>query len=120
MPTAGEAAEHGHLQADHPDIREEEPRHERELPGTVLYCTVLYCTVLYYYQVNSSSWEFLNQEPQDKVQDKVQEVPEVQGKVLGKHPSTDSLYESEFESSSTLESAHSTHSRLHTSAVQQC
>ena len=117
MPPAGEASEHGHLQADHPDIREEEPRHERELPGTVLYCTVLYYTVLYYYQVNSSSWEFLNQEPQGKVQDK---VPELQGKVLGKHPSTDSLYESEFESSSTLESAHSTHSRLHTSAVQQC
>ena len=69
------------------------------------------------YQVNSSSWEFLNQEPQDKVQDKVQEV---QGKVLGKHPSTDSLYESEFESSSTLESAHSNHSRLLTSALQQC
>ena len=69
------------------------------------------------YQVNSSSWEFLNQEPQEKVQDKVQEV---QGKVLGKHPSTDSLYESEFESSSTLESAHSNHSRLLTSALQQC
>ena len=75
------------------------------------------------YQVNSSSWEFLNQEPQEKVQDKVQEVQEVQevqGKVLGKHPSTDSLYESEFESSSTLESAHSNHSRLLTSALQQC
>ena len=86
----------------------------------VLYCTVLYYTVLYYYQVNSSSWEFLNQEPQDKVQDKVQEVQGVQGKVLGKHPSTDSLYESEFESSSTLESAHSTHSRLLTSALQLC
>ena len=68
------------------------------------------------YQVNSSSWEFLNQEPQEKVQ----EVQEVQGKVLGKHPSTDSLYESEFESSSTLESAHSNHSRLLTSALQQC
>ena len=73
------------------------------------------------WQVNSSSWEFLNQEPQEKVQDKVQDkVQEVQGKVLGKHPSTDSLYESEFESSSTLESAHSTHSRLLTSALQQC
>ena len=75
------------------------------------------------YQVNSSSWEFLNQEPQEKVQDKVKEVhgvQEVQGKVLGKHPSTDSLYESEFESSSTLESAHSNHSRLLTSALQQC
>ena len=75
------------------------------------------------YQVNSSSWEFLNQEPQEKVQDKVQGVQgvqEVQGKVLGKHPSTDSLYESEFESSSTLESAHSNHSRLLTSALQQC
>ena len=76
------------------------------------------------YQVNSSSWEFLNQEPQEKVQDKVLEkvqgVQEVQGKVLGKHPSTDSLYESEFESSSTLESAHSNHSRLLTSALQQC
>ena len=78
------------------------------------------------YQVNSSSWEFLNQEPQEKVQDKVevvqevQEVQEVQGKVLGKHPSTDSLYESEFESSSTLESAHSNHSRLLTTALQQC
>ena len=72
------------------------------------------------YQVNSSSWEFLNQEPQEKVLEKVQEVQEVQGKVLGKHPSTDSLYESEFESSSTLESAHSNHSRLLTSALQQC
>ena len=79
------------------------------------------------YQVNSSSWEFLNQEPQEKVLDKVQEkvqgvqeVQEVQGKVLGKHPSTDSLYESEFESSSTLESAHSNQSRLLTSALQQC
>ena len=76
------------------------------------------------YQVNSSSWEFLNQEPQEKVQEKVQDkvqgVQEVQGKVLGKHPSTDSLYESEFESSSTLESAHSNHSRLLTSALQQC
>ena len=75
------------------------------------------------YQVNSSSWEFLNQEPQDKVLEKVQGVQEVQGvqgKVLGKHPSTDSLYESEFESSSTLESAHSNHSRLLTSALQQC
>ena len=73
------------------------------------------------YQVNSSSWEFLNQEPQEKAQEKVlDKVQGVQGKVLGKHPSTDSLYESEFESSSTLESAHSNHSRLQNSALQQC
>ena len=94
------------------------------------------------FQVNSLSWEFLNKDAEclegeviktggqgDKgiiTMDKEEEVRDKEDMdrdkvtLTMKHPSTDSLYESEFESSSTLESAHSTHSRLHTSALQQC
>merc|ERR1712066_739742 len=56
------------------------------------------------YQVNSLSWEFLNRDAEEEVRDKLGE----------KHPSTDGLYESEFDSSSTLESTNSS-----TSARQQ-
>ena len=71
------------------------------------------------YQVNSLSWEFLNKDAEeedqsDGVSDKKcqQQLNTVQPKIVEKHPSTDSLYESEFDSSSTMESTASSTSRL--------
>jgi len=67
------------------------------------------------YQVNSSSWEFLNKDTDDecwdKSGDKTKDGPQQkdikENKYMEKHPSTDSLYESEFDSSSTMESTNS-------------
>jgi len=73
------------------------------------------------YQVNSLSWEFLNKDADDECWDKTASHPDnskdsdqslrdnIKDK-LEKHPSTDSLYESEFDSSSTMESTNSTSS----------
>ena len=81
------------------------------------------------FQVNSLSWEFLNKDAEEECidgqmtkrdsEDKeviIREEDKVKDKLtlVMKHPSTDSLYESEFDSSSTLESTNST-----TSARQQ-
>merc|ERR1719443_2540460 len=74
------------------------------------------------YQVNSLSWEFLNKDADDECWDKIASHPDnskdsdqsLQDNIkdkLDKHPSTDSLYESEFDSSSTMESTNSTTSR---------
>ena len=73
------------------------------------------------FQVNSLSWEFLNKDAEEEclegqiiktdketiTSDKEEEVSDKLTLVM-KHPSTDSLYESEFDSSSTLESTNST------------
>ena len=70
------------------------------------------------YQVNSLSWEFLNKDEEDDQSDGVsdkkcqQQLSNVEHKIVEKHPSTDSLYESEFDSSSTMESTASSTSRL--------
>jgi len=74
------------------------------------------------YQVNSLSWEFLNKDEDDECEDgdgdkkersetKQHHISEQLQKIVEKHPSTDSLYESEFDSSSTMESTTSTSSR---------
>ena len=71
--------------------------------------------------MNSLSWEFLNKDAEEEclegqiiktdkeiiTRDKQEEVSDKLALVM-KHPSTDSLYESEFDSSSTLESTNST------------
>ena len=96
------------------------------------YCQMSHYNTLSCFQVNSLSWEFLNKDaeeeclegqvirtggqgdkdiiPRDKgiiTRDKEEEVSDKLTLVM-KHPSTDSLYESEFDSSSTLESTNST------------
>jgi len=90
------------------------------------------------YQVNSLSWEFLNKDAEEEflegqvirtvgqgekciiTMDKGEEIRDKEDKedmdkvtLTMKHPSTDSLYESEFDSSSTLESVNSTTSARH-------
>ena len=85
--------------------------------------------------MNSLSWEFLNRDAEeecvegqvirrDKEADQVirKEIiikEEVGDKLGQKHPSTDSLYESEFDSSSTLESTNSITSARHQQQQQQ-
>jgi len=75
-------------------------------------------------QVNSSSWEFLNTDVEDECWDKkgdkdntheavaVQDNPKVSELIKHKHLSKDSLYESEYDSSNTLESSSSKTSSL--------
>merc|ERR1711902_348858 len=76
------------------------------------------------YQVNSLSWEFLNKDADDECWDKTTSAPshpdnskdsdqspqDIIKDKLEKQPSLDSLYESEFDSSSTMESTNSTSS----------
>jgi len=76
------------------------------------------------YQVNSLSWEFLNKDTDDECWDKTpasahpdnskdSDQSLTRDKIkdkMEKHPSMDSLYESEFDSSSTMESTNSTSS----------
>jgi len=76
------------------------------------------------YQVNSLSWEFLNKDTDDECWDKTpasahpdnskdSDQSLMRDKIkdkMEKHPSMDSLYESEFDSSSTMESTNSTSS----------
>jgi len=65
------------------------------------------------YQVNSLSWEFLNKDADDECWDRsadkskhLDDKNKIDVKMpLEKHPSMDSLYESEFDSSSTMESS---------------
>ena len=89
--------------------------------------------------MNSLSWEFLNQDAEEEwcegkvtgkgtgpqehkevaVKDKEDSVEDKLATAM-KHPSTDSLYESEFDSSSTMESINSASSaRLQLGAVFQ-
>jgi len=74
------------------------------------------------YQVDSSSWEFLNKDVEDecwnenvntneKLKNNDAEDKEAQ-LTSNKHPSKDSLYESEYDSSSTLESSSSSFSKV--------
>jgi len=71
------------------------------------------------YQVNSLSWEFLNKDTEDecwdrsgdKTKDGSEQKDIKDKKFMEKHPSTDSLYESEFDSSSTMESTNSNSSK---------
>lgn len=89
------------------------------------------------FQVNSLSWEFLNKDAEEEclegeviktgeqgdkgiiTMDKGEEIRDKEDMdrdkvtLTMKHPSTDSLYESEFDSSSTLESTNSTTSARH-------
>ena len=66
------------------------------------------------YQVDSSSWEFLNTDISDSSNFKNNDcqITEHQGREFrnNKHPSKDSVYESEYDSSSTLESSSSSSS----------
>ena len=80
--------------------------------------------------MNSLSWEFLNKDAEEEclegqvirtgeqgdkgiiTMDKGEEIRDKVTLTM-KHPSTDSLYESEFDSSSTLESTNSTTSARH-------
>jgi len=77
------------------------------------------------YQVNSLSWEFLNKDEEDQSDashakdKKSQQQLSLEQKIVEKHPSTDSLYESEFDSSSTMESTASSTSRLQQQQHQQ-
>jgi len=72
------------------------------------------------YQVNSLSWEFLNKDADDECWDRsadkskhLDDKNKIDVKMpLEKQPSMDSLYESEFDSSSTLESSVSSSSRV--------
>jgi hypothetical protein len=72
------------------------------------------------YQVDSSSWEFLNRDVEDECwNEKVNKNDnnkDDRGKeaqlTSNKHPSKDSLYESEYDSSSTLESSSSLSNKL--------
>jgi len=74
------------------------------------------------YQVDSSSWEFLNKDVEDEYwNEKVKNSEEHKNKddkgkeahlTSNKHPSKDSLYESEYDSSSTLESSFSSSSKV--------
>lgn len=65
------------------------------------------------YQVNSLSWEFLNKDADDECWERsadkskhLDDKNKIDVKMpLEKHPSMDSLYESEFDSSSTMESS---------------
>ena len=72
------------------------------------------------YQVNSLSWEFLNKDADDECWERsadkskhLDDKNKIDVKMpLEKHPSMDSLYESEFDSSSTMESSVSSSSRM--------
>ena len=72
------------------------------------------------YQVNSLSWEFLNKDADDECWERsgdkskhLDDKKKIDVKMpLEKHPSMDSLYESEFDSSSTMESSVSSSSGL--------
>jgi len=61
------------------------------------------------YQVDSSSWEFLNKNVDDPSSDKdnMTDIQRKRGLIDRKHSSKDSLYESEYDSSSTLDSSSS-------------
>ena len=72
------------------------------------------------YQVDSSSWEFLNRDVEDECWNKkvnhdipedVDDTAEDLEFTKYKHPSQDSLYESEYDSSYTMESSSSSSSR---------
>jgi len=64
------------------------------------------------YQVDSSSWEFLNKDVEDdcwiEKGEKKSNDHQTTKFINDKHPSKDSLYESEYDSSSTLDSSSST------------
>ena len=72
------------------------------------------------YQVNSLSWEFLNKDADDECWERsgdkakhLDDKKKIDVKMpLEKHPSMDSLYESEFDSSSTMESSVSSSSGM--------
>jgi len=59
------------------------------------------------YQVDSSSWEFLNKDAGDHCWEEDENTDKRRLNKDTKHPSKDSLYESEYDSSSTLESSSS-------------
>jgi len=74
------------------------------------------------YQVDSSSWEFLNRDVEDDCWNEKENAHEKHKKrddnpkevqlTTNKHPSKDSLYDSEYDSSSTLESSSSSSSKV--------